>query len=323
MRSADSMMSIQVRVSVVIPMYNRRHCICRALDSVLGQTYVDFELIVVDDGSTDGSGDVVRQYSDPRIRLVTQANGGECAARNSGVAAARAAWTAFLDSDDEWMPRFLERTLAMIRLHPHVAAVFTNARCSEDAAPLIGPNPGGIVDDYLRFYVDNGGRAANSSSVVVRKSVLLAAGGFPVGVRWGGDVATWMRLAWSGEMAYVPEVLAHWHTDVADRVLKDGAAKIVSAPLPTIAAYDLWRREGRIPERLLPSSARMAQHMYLQHALLLSEAGQGGRARKVLREHCRPPLCGRGRYWKEFLRTLLPPPLFHRLGVWQKRLVRK
>ena len=105
----------QRMISVIIPVYNRAHLVSRAIDSVLEQSYEDYEVVVVDDGSNDGTADVVRnRYGDTsRLRLLIRpGNRGVSAARNAGVADAKGSWLAFLDSDDEWKPRKLERQMA-------------------------------------------------------------------------------------------------------------------------------------------------------------------------------------------------------------------
>ncbi|MGD0898461.1 MAG: glycosyltransferase family A protein [Thermoguttaceae bacterium] len=291
--------------SVVIPLYNRRDYIRRAIDSVLDQTYRDFELIVVDDGSTDGSGNIVREYQDPRVRLVTQTNGGECAARNRGVAESRTKWIGCLDSDDEWLPTFLERTMKVATENPFVAAVFTLYRTETQVKRVRPGVEAGVLADYMRFIVDNE-VAMFSSAVLLRKDVLEAAGGFPVGVRWGGDVDTWARIAWTGKIGVVPEVLAIWHCAAEGRVTNEGAVKRQFALVPVIKSYESWKEQGRIPEDCRESTERYLQQVYLSHSRLLAEAGNRPEARRVLHDKCRASLCGWRRYLKTYLYVSLP-----------------
>ena len=106
-------MTASPSVSIVIPAYNRADSIVAAIESVLRQTWTDFELIVVDDGSTDGTVAAARRIDDPRLRLTEgRVNRGAAAARNLGAAEARGGWIAFQDSDDEWLPEKLEKQMA-------------------------------------------------------------------------------------------------------------------------------------------------------------------------------------------------------------------
>ncbi len=110
--------------SVIIPLYNKAPYVRRAIDSVLAQTLGDWELIIVNDGSTDGSEKLAAQYDDPRIRIIHQANAGPGAARNRGVAEATGQWAAFLDADDQWMEQYLQQALENIqRYDGEVAAI--------------------------------------------------------------------------------------------------------------------------------------------------------------------------------------------------------
>src|SRR5215469_16732357 len=113
-----------MRVSVIIPAYNKGRWIGRALDSVVAQTYTDYEVIVVDDGSTNDGPNVVTNYGDPRFRLMRQLNAGPGSARNHGLAEAKGELVAFLDADDEWFPCHLEDSVYFIdNLGPEVTSI--------------------------------------------------------------------------------------------------------------------------------------------------------------------------------------------------------
>lgn len=107
-------------ISVIIPLYNKEPIIERSLQSVLSQDYDDFEVVVVNDGSTDRSADIVRSINDPRIRLIEQENGGPSKARNTGVKNAKGEWILFLDADDEMLPGALEFFSKKIQNHTDV-----------------------------------------------------------------------------------------------------------------------------------------------------------------------------------------------------------
>lgn len=116
--------SSALKVSVVIPLYNKASYVQRALDSIAHQTFSDFELIVVDDGSTDDGGRIVASHPDPRFRLITQTNAGPGPARNRGIAEARGDFIAFLDADDEWLPDYLEESVRLLEAYgPDVASI--------------------------------------------------------------------------------------------------------------------------------------------------------------------------------------------------------
>lgn len=296
-------------VSVIICLYNKAPYIARAVDSVLAQTHTDLVVIVVDDGSTDGGGEIVAGYSDPRVKLIVQENSNQHAARNRGVAEAQTQWLAFLDADDEWLPTFLERTIAVAEGNPSVSAVFSNIRCGDTNANYLQREPKeGIVRDYFRLFEENTRRGATCSSIIVRKQALLDAGGFPghVGQGGGGDQDTWMRLSWTCDMAYVPETLAVWHVEAEGREIVHGAEALCRSHEAAIASYHLWKEQGRIPEHLLESSRRFVHQQYLKQARFLTDARDNAGARHVLRTKCQPRLCGWCQYVKVYVRTLVP-----------------
>ena len=196
-------------ISVVMPLYNNAAVVRRAIDSVLRQSVPRFELIIVNDGSTDGGDAIARQTGDGRVRVVDQANKGVSAARNRGIAEAGADLVAFLDADDEWKPDFLETIERLVHGYPDCAVFATHYFYREldgsTRLPILRKVPQGdwegILDDYF-------GVAASSdppvwsSAVAVRKSALLSVGGFPEGIAIGEDLLTWARMATTYPIAY-------------------------------------------------------------------------------------------------------------------------
>lgn len=210
-------------VSVVIPLYNKARHIERAVRSVLAQTHADFELVVVDDASTDGGGEIVRHIVDPRLRIVSQENRGECGARNRGIEESRHDLLAFLDADDEWFPRFLENVLGLCSRHPD-AGMYSTAYCLGYADRLERPaflgcpqeRDGGLIRDY--FQSSLGPQPVTSSSVLIPRKVLEEIGRFPSGVRAGGDLHTWTRIALRYRVAWSPVESAVYHLSADNRV---------------------------------------------------------------------------------------------------------
>jgi glycosyltransferase involved in cell wall biosynthesis len=198
------------RVTVVIPLYNKASQIAQTIDSVLKQTVGDFQLVVVDDGSTDGSGDVVRRFTDPRVCLIVQKNAGVSAARNRGVAEANGDLVAFLDADDQWLPDFLETALTLRDHFPEAGIygvaydfVFQGRRVDPGFVHCRTVPEGGLLDDY--FLAATGSPPISASTVMIPKRVLLECGGFPVGIRAGEDLDTWARIALHYRVAWAPK----------------------------------------------------------------------------------------------------------------------
>jgi hypothetical protein len=196
-------------ISVVIPLFNKGRSVGRAVEAILAQTHTDWELIVVDDGSTDGSAQVVAGYKDPRIRIIAQSNSGVSAARNTGLAAARSKLVAFLDADDFWDPDHLSDLAQAATLLPDCAFwssayrfVDDNGWVSECRLPKSRTGRIVRIEDYFAQATkyDN---PVHSSAVMVDKDVLTRLGGFPVGVKLGEDLITWAKLACAGSLGYV------------------------------------------------------------------------------------------------------------------------
>jgi hypothetical protein len=202
-------------ISIVMPLYNKEKEVVRSLASVFSQTISDFELIIVNDGSTDKGRGVVTACNDPRIRLIDQVNLGVSAARNSGICAARADLIAFLDADDEWCPEYLEKIMFL-------AVTFTGCKVfatgylyhyqdgSNRPAIIRGLEDGfsdGVIGNYFSIAAQSDPPLC-SSAIAVRKDAITAIGGFPMGIDVGEDLLTWARLAARFEIAYCRTPLA-------------------------------------------------------------------------------------------------------------------
>jgi len=201
-------------ISIVIPLYNKEKEIQNTLNSIFNQTFQDFEIVIVNDGSTDHSVEVVKQINDSRIRLIEQVNQGVSAARNTGIKEAKYDYIALLDADDEWKPTYLETQLDLINSFAE-CSVFACAyefRRGEKTIQLILnriPFEGekGILSNYFEV-ASCSHPPICSINIVAKKEAFLAVGGFPVGIKSGEDLLTWARLAVRYEIAYSLKNLA-------------------------------------------------------------------------------------------------------------------
>lgn len=201
-------------ISIVIPLYNKEKSIAQTLKCVLRQTYQDFEVIIVDDGSTDKSAAIVEEIRDHRIHLIRQDNGGVSAARNRGIQEARGENVAFLDADDEWRDNHLENLHTLIKQYPRCQAWATryiNYLKGQSHQIILNKLPfeskSGILTNYFEI-CSCSHPPVWSSAVCVEKSLLDEIGGFPVGVTSGEDLLTWARIAIKTDWAYSMEATA-------------------------------------------------------------------------------------------------------------------
>lgn len=206
--------------SIVIPLYNKVRSIAGTVASVLSQTFPDFELIIVDDGSTDGSAEEAARLTDPRIRLVRQANGGVSAARNTGIELADAEYIAFLDADDRWLPTYLEAMYALTRDFPG-AGMFGLAYWQQAQGHQYRDDFGLPADfrGYIPSYFAHAVRHFLfwTSAVVVKKSALQQSGGFNPAIHFGEDLDLWFRLALDHSVAFYNKPLAVYDKDAENR----------------------------------------------------------------------------------------------------------
>lgn len=199
-------------ISVIIPLYNKEHFIGKTIQSVLVQTYTDYELIIINDGSTDKSLDIVKQFVDHRIVCITQNNQGVSAARNAGIKIAKGEFIAFLDADDEWLPEYLEKMYQLTLRYPHYS-VF----CAAQTNRLIGTLPLGvsIIHDHCMYnYIYFTG------SMLIKKQVFQETGLFREGIQLGEDRDMWLRVCCNNPTVYLNEELVSHPYDTENNLAR-------------------------------------------------------------------------------------------------------
>lgn len=213
-------------ISVVIPLYNKAQSIRKTLDSVLAQTYKDFEIVVVDDGSTDGSADVAeamlhecKVYGvECRGKVIRKANGGVSSARNIGIMEAKGEYIAFLDGDDLWHPEYLETLHQLIVDYPDAAlyGIGCTMICGDmNPEKILSSNERGEIEDVWKHYPSCW---TGSSSCSSRKR-LIEVGLFDTRMTHGEDIDMWWRLLLSGKGVFDNRVLAYYRQDTENRAM--------------------------------------------------------------------------------------------------------
>jgi len=195
-----------MQVTVIIPTFNSAQFLTAAVDSVLAQTFKDFEIIVVDDGSTDNTEDVLKSYGD-KVRYIKQKNQGVSVARNTGIKNSSAKYAAFLDSDDVWMPAKLEKQINALENNPKSKACYTEyISVSEDMKPqelkrLRAENS--VLNDLLL----RGNVIGPPSTILCERELFEELGGFDSGLSLSADWDMWIRLACVTELTFLKEPL--------------------------------------------------------------------------------------------------------------------
>ena len=196
-------------VSVVMPAYNVAWCIGRAIDSVRAQGFRARELIVVNDGSTDGTRALLESYGGA-IKVIDQANRGMSAARNAGIRKARGTYVAFLDADDWWLPEKLSQQVELMQSRPEIGFCSTTARVEDGDGRLLNSwrCPSGSTEILATVFAQNAAIAGGCSAVMVRRDLLNRVGGFDESLGGFEDPDLWMRLAAASGYACIDETLA-------------------------------------------------------------------------------------------------------------------
>ena len=227
------------KVSVIIPAYNRAHCIERAIKSVRDQTFTDMEIIVVDDASTDNTGEVVTSISDERIRYIRCETNRGPTVRNEGMKAAQGKYIAFLDSDDEWLPDKIEKQVALMdSLSEDWGVCHTGLRIIKDgtAVSVFRPKPlkdGEVLRDFM------GGKIYfQTSTIMVRRAVVEKIGFFDERLRYGEDAEFLYRAFRHFRLAVIPEVTAVFHVDTTKGCSPVSAVRFESSRLTFLEKHE-------------------------------------------------------------------------------------
>lgn len=291
------------RVSVVIATYNGARFLPEAIDSALADPEPGREILVVDDGSTDGTAAVVARYADS-IRYLLQSNRGPSAARNAGIRAARGDYVAFLDHDDRFRPGKLARQAAVLDARAGVGLVYTSFRFIDDDGRVL-PQPGFAPAEEGLFEAILLGNPLFLSAVMVRRALLEAVGGFDEARRRVEDWDLWLRL-WRVNRSWVriDEPLLDYRVHRDQRHVGGQERRLADS----LEILDRVFADPDLPADLRALAPRVYQNAHLRIAAIYYRAGAqaegGGALHAALR--ARPGFLGEPQSLRQFCRLLLP-----------------
>jgi hypothetical protein len=274
------------KVSVVMPVYNGAKYLAEAIDSILAQSYCDYELIIVDDGSHDNSASIAAAYTDPRVRMVRQENRGVAVSLNRGVALSRGEYIARMDADDVSDRGRLELQMAYLDANPACVLVGTQAILIDAGSHPLAPMPRPTRPDDIKRMLARGSSPFVHGSVVFRKDAASSCGLYDERFRNAEDWALWAKMEHTGLMANLASTSYRYRlhpdacTNQAPRFLKQhrkALANIYSAGLWSEASHEL-PAEVMQRNRLNPRDRR-AQYYLTAGKVLIENEWQPARAR--------------------------------------------
>jgi glycosyltransferase involved in cell wall biosynthesis len=228
--------------SVLIPLYNKGHTIVDTLQSVLAQTFEDFEVVIVDDGSTDdGPANVEQFFDDPRIRLIHQQNSGEGSARNAGIDAARYDWIAFLDADDIWLPGYLSEIYGAIQEFPDAGMICCGGVSrNPDGSGQVRQSEYCSVNRQKVEYFECPPFFGNSSSTVVAKRLVPITGNFPVAMPHFADITFFCKFALKTNVIFCPALLMIVNSGVPGQISSDRRSNTAGIVESSNLIFSFW-----------------------------------------------------------------------------------
>jgi glycosyltransferase involved in cell wall biosynthesis len=251
------------KVSVVVPTYNRKDLLSETIESVLRQTYKDYEILVVDDGSDDGTAEMIQAKFDQAVRYLRLPHRGLPACpRNAGIQAARGEWVAFLDSDDLWLPHKLEKQMAAIERNPSAVLDYGLAEIFDDAGSYGTTSPSRVCRSGMVFEPLLFTNFIPLSTVLVQKEIIQQAGLFDTRVEFRAteDYDLWLRIAYGHPVHFSSDVLVRYRVH-PENILGD--------PLPM---YQRWERvlqktfaENDVPLSLQKKAYANIEYLRFKH----------------------------------------------------------
>jgi glycosyltransferase involved in cell wall biosynthesis len=311
------------RVSVIIPAYNAAATIAGTIDSVFAQTVRDFEIICVDDGSTDATLSIVKHYGE-RVRLIEQANSGPAAARNNGARNSPGEYLAFLDADDVWAAQFLERSVAALDADPTLSLVYCNCALADSEGVPIDTTLVGSGFDHAPSLQELLTRLwpIMPSAALVRRSAYDACGGYRDALKGASfrfeDVDFWIKMREQGPFGYIAEPLITWRFAWFPRQLK--RLPDYSKALHVFEAY-LQERYGVSAAPLVEARARAPRSILATIGLKALRDGDRPRARAAFARAIRVDPYRLKNYLR-WMRTFLPHRLANSLSGSSSRRAR-
>lgn len=279
-------------VSIVVPLYNKAPYVLRTLESVAAQTVTDFEVIVVDDGSSDGSADLVAKFGDPRFKLLRQANAGPGAARNRGLREASAPHVAFIDADDVWLPRFLEENLGVFERYPTAGAVVCGwTKYPSGSRQTEYWRTRGVVEGpFLISKATTPSRLfamlafMNPSTILAKSEVIRRWGGFYEDrCLYGEDTTLWLKILLNEPMYFNLHALSKLDVEASELCRNYRGARPIEPFLldPRILL-------NACPKTLLPLLERLLKVFACKTAAMLGFWGEWRQARELVRRFLSP-----------------------------------
>ncbi|MGC9526203.1 MAG: glycosyltransferase [Limnospira sp.] len=193
-------------ISIIIPVYNGEKTIRETIASVLNQTLTDFELLIIDDGSTDSTSAIASSFTDPRIKLLSYPNAGLAASRNRGIRESQAEYISFIDADDLWTPDKLESQYQALREHPEAALAYSWTDCIDESGNFFRRGSHFTVDGNVYSYILVNNFIESGSNILVHRRALLEVGLFDESLSGAADRDLWIRLAARYPFVAVPKV---------------------------------------------------------------------------------------------------------------------